>query len=235
LKLAQASALPPPTQEVLDPPRLLAGSSNAVTALIHLHRAESTSMTTSRQRMDTTTSWAITSTALVSTFALSNAQIPHGTFLFLMLVIFFFLQVEARRFCTFEVGRYRVLLLERWFYADVLGESVDRHWVPELIRALRTHCPMVNTAAALGWRLRRNYLWMYLIVFCVWVGKIALSGGPMTDPHSELATRASVGSISGIVVWAAVVVFYVWLILLAILAKRVYPMGDDRACVGWLR
>jgi uncharacterized membrane protein len=66
-------------------------STNAVTALIHLHRAE-VGLTTYRVRLDTTTSWAVTSSALVTTFALGNPQIPHVAFLFLASVILFFLQ-----------------------------------------------------------------------------------------------------------------------------------------------
>lgn len=202
--------------------------SDAITALIHLYRAEASGMTASRQRLDTTTSWAITSSALVTTFTLGNGQISHAAVLFLIFLNFFFLQVEARRFCALEAGRYRVLLLERWFYAEILGETVDPHWVPSLIRSLRTPYPRVSFAGALGWRLRRNYLWMYLTVLLVWVGKLALSG-PMANLRVDLAERASVGSIPGALVWAVVTVFYVWLILLAMLAKRLYPMGDERA------
>ena len=184
-------------------------------------------MTSSRQRLDTTTSWAITSSALVTTFTLGNTQISHAAILFLIFLNSFFLQVEARRFCAYEAGRYRVLLLERWFYAEILGETVDPQWTRSLIRALRTHYPRVSLAGALGWRLRRNYLWMYLTVLLVWLGKLALSGGAMTNVRVDLAERASVGSIPGVVVWAVVTLFYVWLILLAMLAKRLHPMGDE--------
>jgi uncharacterized membrane protein len=208
-----------------------ARSSNAITALIHLYRAEASGMTSSRQRLDTTTSWAITSSALVTTFTLGNTQISHAAILFLIFLNFFFLQVEARRFCAYEAGRYRVLLLERWFYAEMLGETVDPHWTRSLIRALRTHYPRVSFAGALGWRLRRNYLWMYLTVLFVWVGKLALSGGPMADIRIDLAERATVGSIPGVIVWSVITVFYVWLILLAMLAKRLHPVGDEESLV----
>jgi uncharacterized membrane protein len=225
-------ALLPPLSATTDgpsPPAAVARSNNAITALIHLYRAEASGITSSRQRLDTTTSWAITSSALVTTFTLGNSQISHAAILFLIFLNLFFLQVEARRFCAYEVGRYRVRLLERWFYSEILGEAVDPHWTRALIRALRTHYPRVSFAGALGWRLRRNYLWMYLTVLLVWVGKLALSGGPMADMRVDLAERATVGSISGVVVWAVITVFYVWLILLAMLAKRLHPEGDDQA------
>ena len=153
----------PPAREASSPAAPVARSSNADNALIHLYRAEASGMTSSRQRLDTTTSWAITSSALVTTFSLGNTQISHAAILFLIFLNFFFLQVEARRFCAYEVGRYRVLLLERWFYAEILGESVDPHWTRALIRALRTHYPRVSFAGALGWPCRpggaQNVVW----------------------------------------------------------------------------
>ena len=75
--------------------------------MIHLYRAEVGRMVTYRQRLDTTTNWAITSSALVTTFSLGNATIPHAAFLFLMFVNAFFLVVEARRFRVYEAAPQR--------------------------------------------------------------------------------------------------------------------------------
>ena len=221
--------LPDPALASLEasPPALAARANDAVTALIHLYRAEASGMTASRQRLDTTTSWAITSSALVTTFTLGNAQISHAAVLFLIFLNFFFLNLEARRYGAYELSRYRVVLLERWFYADILGAGVDSAWVRRLVHCLRTRHPRVSFHGALGWRLRRNYLWMYLAVLLVWMSKLALSGGPMANPLVELAGRANVGSVPGTLVWTVVMAFYLWLIFLALLAKRLYPLGDD--------
>jgi uncharacterized membrane protein len=216
-----------PLPDEASAPALTARANDAVNALIHLYRAEASGMTASRQRLDTTTSWAITSSALVITFTLGNAQISHAAILFLIFLNFFFLHLEARRFGAYEISRYRVVLLERWFYADILGAAVDSAWVRQLVHCLRTRHPRVSFPGALGWRLRRNYLWMYLAVLLVWMSKLALSGGPMANPSVELARRATVGSVPGVVVWAVVTAFYVWLIILALLAKRLYPLGAD--------
>jgi len=43
---------------------------------------------------------------------------------------------------------------------------------------------------ALGWRLRRNYLWIYLAVLVVWVAKLRITG----DPNGSLISDATVGS-----------------------------------------
>src|SRR5690348_2445656 len=92
-------------------PRKAELAPGALNALVHFYRAEVGRMTSYRQRLDTTTNWAITSSALVTTFSLGNASIPHAAFLFLMFVDAFFLVVEARRFRVYEAARYRVLLL----------------------------------------------------------------------------------------------------------------------------
>src|SRR5919199_2433727 len=75
--------------------------SGQLNALVHLYRAEVGRMVTYRQRLDTTTNWSITSSALVTTFALGNNTIPHEAFIFLMLINVFFLIVEARRFTVY--------------------------------------------------------------------------------------------------------------------------------------
>src|ERR1051326_628143 len=125
-------------------------SATTLTALVHLYRAEVGRMTAYRQRLDTTTNWAITSSALVTTFSLGNDSIPHAAFLFLMFVNGFFLITEARRFRVYEASRYRVLVMEHYFYPEVLGARGERDWQPALIEALRTpySYPPVGTLAS---------------------------------------------------------------------------------------
>jgi len=201
--------------------------SGQLNALIHLYRAEVGRMTTYRQRLDTTTNWSITSSALVTTFSLGNTLIPHEAFLFLMVINLFFLTVEARRFKVYEAARYRVLLLEHYFYPEVLGEGTPRDWRRALLEARRTpySFPPVGTLGAAGWRLRRNYLWIYLAVLLTWVAKLEIQGGPSAD----LFAAATIGRIPGVLVWAVVVVFYVALTAVGLLAQRSYPMGNEAA------
>src|SRR5919199_6466782 len=188
-------------------------SANTINALIHLYRAEVGRMTAYRQRLDTTTNWGITSSALVTTFALGNTQISHAAFLFLMFINFFFLVVEARRFRVYEAARFRVLILEHYFYPEVLGEPVPPRWLDSLLDSLKTpfSYPSVGVLGAMGWRLRRNYLWIYLIVLITWVAKLNLEYGPLdpNQPLVDLLQRASIGSLPGPLVWLGLVLFYV--------------------------
>lgn len=183
-------------------------------------------MTAYRQRLDTTTNWAITSSALVTTFSLGNNSIPHAAFLFLMFVNGFFLITEARRFRVYEASRYRVLLMERYFYPEVMGQRGERDWQPALIEALRTpySFPPVGTLASIGWRLRRNYLWIYAAVLLTWLAKLEISGG-----SADLIAAAAFGRVPGPVIWVVVVVVYAALLAIGLLAKRTYPMGSDAA------
>jgi uncharacterized membrane protein len=190
-------------------------------------------MTSYRQRLDTTTNWGITSSALVTTFALGNNQISHAAFLFLMFINFFFLVVEARRFRVYEAARFRVLILERYFYPEVLGEAVPPRWVDSLLDSLKTpfSYPTVGVLGAMGWRLRRNYLWIYLIVLVTWITKLNLEYGPLdaSQPVADLLQRASIGSLPGPLVVAGVFLFYVLMAAIGFLAERTYPMGDEAA------
>src|ERR1051326_5150300 len=197
-------------------------SSTTLTALVHLYRAEVGRLTAYRQRLESTTNWAITSSALVTTFSLGNATITHGAFLFLMFVNGFFLLAEARRFRAYEAARYRVLLMERYFYPEVMGERTERAWRPALLEALRTpySYPPVGLLAAIGWRLRRNYIWIYAAVLLTWLAKLEISGG-------DLLNAAAVGRVPAAVTWAFVVVVYAGLMAIALLAKRTYPEGSE--------
>jgi uncharacterized membrane protein len=222
---APASSVVMPADGVQKAPREEL-SASALNALVHFYRAEVGRMTAYRQRLDTTTNWAITSSALVTTFSLGNTSIPHVAFLFLMLINVFFLVVEARRFRVYEAARYRVLLLEHYFYPEVLGEGSPRAWKPALIESLRTpySYPPVGMLAAAGWRLRRNYLWIYAAVLLVWVAKLELTGG-----SPDLLADAAIGRLPGLAVWALVACGYAGLAAIGLLAKRRYPMGSEAA------
>jgi uncharacterized membrane protein len=202
-------------------------SAGALTALVHLYRAEVGRMTSYRQRLDTTTNWAITSSALVTTFALGNASIPHAAFLFLMFMNVFFLVVEGRRFRVYEAARFRVLLMERYAYPEMLGEGGATNWRPALMESLRTpySYPPVGMLSAAGWRLRRNYLWIYAAVLLVWIAKLEIAGNASAD----LIAGAAIGRLPGIAVWVLVACLYVALGAIGVLAKRSYPMGSEAA------
>lgn len=204
-----------------------ARSANQINALIHLYRAEMGRLTAFRTRLDTTTSWTVTTATIVTTFGLTNKEVPESAFLFVMFAVFFFLHLEARRYRSYEASRYKILLLERYFYPEMLGFPVDPAWTDRLVEALRSPHRQLNYLGALGWRLRRNYLWLYIAVFVIWLGKLHLKGEPSYDV-STLVSRATIDGIPGWLVFCLVGVFYAGLIAIAVGAHRIYPLGDEQ-------
>jgi uncharacterized membrane protein len=137
--------------------------------------------------------------------------------------------VESRRFRAYEASRHRVHLIERSFYREVLGEgSPDPRWTDQLLEALEQPGLTVNSLGALGWRLRRNYVWIITAVLVTWLGKLYLSGEPAASPEQLLA-RAVIGPIPGWLVASVVLLCYAIVVAIAVGARRIFPLGDDEA------
>ncbi|WP_084047806.1 DUF2270 domain-containing protein [Deinococcus hopiensis] len=202
-------------------------STNAANALIHLYRAEVGKMTAYRQRLDMTTNWSVVTTAGLASFALGDPNNSHATFLFAMFMNYFFLRLEARRFRTYEIARHRVRIMERFFYPAMLGDRVDPGWHHLLLAELSKPRSPMSRADALGWRLNRNYLWIYTAVLLAWFAKLDLAqpkGWVLEFP--EALSLADIGNFPGWLVFAGVFVFYAFLIVLAIRAARMYPLEE---------
>ena len=98
---------------------------NVVNSIIHLHRAEISTMTAYRIRMDTSTNWAVSMISALTVFALNNANVPHPFFLILLFLNTVFLVIESRRFSLFAFSRNRVLVIERGFFGRSLLRDVS--------------------------------------------------------------------------------------------------------------
>jgi len=203
-------------------------SPNVVNALIHLYRAEMGRLTTYRVRLDTTTNWAITTSALVISFTFANPQIPHVAILFLLFLDYFFLQVEARRFRAYESSRYRIHVIERFFYPQMLGAAVRSGWTDHLVDVLQSPGLTVNFFGAVGWRLRRNYLWIYAVVLLAWIAKLYVQAAP-PESAADWLDRVAFGAIPGWLIALAVASFVAYLVAVAAWARRIYPFGDEEA------
>jgi len=143
-----------------------------------------------------------------------------------MFIDYFFLHLEARRFQSYETSRYRVQLLERTFYPSALGARIDYPWVDQTIDVLGGPGMRVSYLGAVGWRLRRTYLWIFLAIFLAWASKLDVAGWSNLD----FISRAAVGSVPGWLVWLVVVGLYGWLIGLAAFARRTYCFGSEEGC-----
>lgn len=205
----------------------LSYSTNTTNALIHLYRAEVGKMTAYRQRLDMTTNWSVVTTAGLASFALGDPTNSHATFLFAMFMNYFFLRLEARRFRTYEIAHHRVRIMERFFYPAMLGDRVDPGWHQLLLAELAKPRSPMSRADATGWRLNRNYLWIYAAVLFAWLAKLDLDqpkGWVLEFP--DALSLADIGSFPGWAVFLVVGCFYAYLIVLAVRAARTYPLEE---------
>jgi len=173
-----------------------------------------------RDRLDRTTNWAITGVGAMLSVSLSSPQSHHGVLLFAMVLIFLMLYIESRRYRFFHVYRSRVRLMERNYYVRIFSarDMIDMtHWMNQLGEDLRLPRFTITTTQAMARRLRRNYIWLFLILLLAWLLKTTTSvlqaAGAAEIVHStgELFRNAAIGSVPGLVVVILIVSFYGWM------------------------
>ncbi len=185
------------------------------TAMVHLFRAEVSRANVWRQRLDTTTNWAVITTGAVVSLAFTQAAVSHLVILLNLLLLTIFLVTEARRYRYYELWSSRVRMMETDFFAAMLVPPFkpSPDWAEGMAETLlRPEFP-ISELEALGRRLRRNYLWIYLIIGIAWVAKLSLFPEPIKY-ISEISQHAGVGAISGQWIISAVAIFYIFLLLL---------------------
>jgi uncharacterized membrane protein len=188
-----------------------------VTAMVHLFRAEIQRANVWRQRLDTTTNWAVVSTGAVLSIAFSQPNIHHGIIILNTLLVMWFLFIEARRYRYYELWSYRVRLMETDFFAAMLVPPFhpSPEWAESLAENLLTPSFPISLWEAFGRRLRRNYFWIFLILYASWVSKIWLFPTPAVTLN-EFISRSTVGPISGEIMITLGLIYYSFLALVAI-------------------
>jgi uncharacterized membrane protein len=172
--------------------------SEFTTAMVHLYRGEVQRANVWRQRLDSTTNWAVITAGAAITFALGNAFGHHGVIILNMLLITLFLFIEARRYRYYELFASRVRLMETDFFAAMFvppfGPAAD--WAESMAENLLHPHFTISTWEAVGRRFRRNYMWIYVVLAMAWVAKSALFPTPLTT-WPEFVERSAVGVIPG--------------------------------------
>jgi uncharacterized membrane protein len=191
------------------------------TAMVHLYRAEITRANSWRSRLDVTTNWALVSTGAAVSFAFGQQAIHHTVIILNTVLITLFLVIEARRYRYYELWSYRTRLMETDFYAAMLVPPFkpDPDWSGKLAESLLNPQFTVSNWEAIGRRLRRNYLWVYLVLLIAWVAKLLLYPTAMTS-WGQVIDRAHMGSVPGELVMGLVVAFYLGLLVVAVTTLR---------------
>ena len=194
-------------------------------AMIHFFRAEVARANAWRQRLDTTTNWAVVTTGAVVSFAFSQTESSHIVILLNLILVTLFLLIEARRYRYYELWSYRVRLMETDFFAAMLVPPFQPspEWAESLAENLLHPQFPISEWEAVGRRLRRNFLWIYAIIGLSWLAKLGLFPELAATPQ-EFFEHAALGPLSG--QW---VVVFVALFFAALLGFALATVGLQKS------
>src|SRR6185295_3428241 len=187
------------------------------TAMIHFYRGEVQRSNTWRNRLDTTTNWAVITAGATLSFVFSSPSNPHFVIPINSILVAIFLLMEARRYRYYEIWSSRVRIIETGYFAQLLapeGAAPDESWAEHLAADLITPHFTITEWEAVGRRLRRNYLWIFALLALSWNLKVYLHPFPARD-FNAFIDRATVGLVPG---WAVFVVGVLFNAAIAIFA-----------------
>lgn len=219
----------------LPQPGLPAGTGEHTTAMAHYYRAEMARMSSWRDRLDRTSNWAMTVVAALLSVSLSTPSAHHGVLLFAVLLVSLLLYIESRRYRFYDVYRMRVRQFERHYFAPLFSASVTdpgrAPWLDVLAEDLRHPSFRIDLPTAVIRRLRRNYVWMYVILLLGWMLKITspkltVEGVPQDTALSlgVILDNAALGPIPG---WAIILPMAALYVVIAVASLRGRRRADD--------
>src|SRR6476660_8485363 len=179
------------------------------TAMIHFYRGEVQRSNTWRNRLDTTTNWAVITAGATLSFVFSSPNNPHFVIPINSILVMIFLLMEARRYRYYEIWSSRVRIIETGYFAHLLmpdSRPADESWAEHLAADLTTPHFTITEWEAVGRRLRRNYLWIFVLLALSWNLKVYLSPLPARD-FNAFIDRATVGVVPGWMVFVVGIVF----------------------------
>ena len=203
-------------------------ASEFTTAMVHFFRAEVHRANIWRQRLDTTTNWAVVATGAAISFAFSEPQGHSSVILLNIMLITMFLWIEGRRYRYYELWSSRIRLMETDFFAAMLVPpfSPAPDWAESLAEHLLKPHFSISMLEALGRRLRRNYWWLFIVLTISWLGKLYLHP-TVASSLSEIYTRAAVGPVAGGWVIAATFTYVAGMLLLGILTVGLHDASGE--------
>ena len=178
-----------------------------VNAMSHFYRGEMSRIMVWRQRLDVTTNWAITSTTAIITIAFSTREVPHIIFFFNLAIVSVLLWIEARRYRFYDAFRARVRMLEAHFLVPMVMENremLQGEWKKLVCEDLILPCFKIARLEAIGRRLKRNYMFIFILILVAWLTKIFLHA---TAPITDFVTFYHALHIGHIPSWLVALVF----------------------------
>jgi uncharacterized membrane protein len=194
-----------------------------VNAMSHFYRGELGRIMVWRQRLDITTNWAITSSTAIITIAFANAGVPHIIFFFNLAIVWGMLWIEARRYRFYDAFRARVRMLEAHFLVPMVMENRDMlqgEWKKLVCEDLILPCFKITKLEAIGRRLKRNYVFIFILIMVAWITKIFLHADHAMDSIPDFYRALRVGHIPSWLVAAIFVGTFISVIGITIYVSR---------------
>ncbi|HEY0547758.1 MAG TPA: DUF2270 domain-containing protein [Pyrinomonadaceae bacterium] len=219
------------------------------TAMIHFYRGEVQRSNTWRNRLDTTTNWAVLTAGATLSFVFSSPNNPHFVIPINSILVAIFLLMEARRYRYYEIWSSRVRVLETGYFAQMLAPDAveqDKAWAEHLANDLITPHFTISEWEAIGRRLRRNYLWIFALLALSWNLKVYLHPLP-AHTFETFIDRATVGIVPGSIVFICGVIFNLAVLIFAVgtvrlrdatgevLPKHEFSMRPFQRVTSWTR
>ncbi|MDY6788373.1 MAG: DUF2270 domain-containing protein [Candidatus Nanohaloarchaea archaeon] len=191
--------------------------------LTHMYRGEVQRSNTWRERIDSTTTWAIIVTAGILTWVFSSPQNPHIVTILGGVIVTFFSIIEARRYRYFDIWRTRVRVLEENVIAPSINPEEDgksSKWRKALAEDLEKPSFKMTNWEAWRRRMKRNYIWIISFLFLSWIIKV-LMHPEVSRTFSHFVKSASTLGIPGWLVLVLVAVPYLILLTAVIQEEKV--------------
>jgi uncharacterized membrane protein len=171
-----------------------------VNAMSHFYRGELGRIMVWRQRLDITTTWAITSTTTIVTVAFSFREIPHIIFFFNLVIVFMMLWIEARRYRFYDAFRGRVRMLEAHFLVPIVSQNpglLGGEWQRLVCEDLILPSFKISKLEAVGRRLKRNYVFIIAIILVAWMTKLFMHATPAVVSWATFYDALGAGELPG--------------------------------------
>ena len=178
-----------------------------VNAMSHFYRGELGRSMVWRQRLDVTTNWAITSSTAIITIAFSTREVPHIVFFFNLAIVAVLLWIESRRYRFYDAFRARIRMLEAHFLVPMVMENrelLQGEWKKLVCEDLILPSFKITKLEAIGRRLKRNYVFIFILILVAWLTKIFLHA---TAPINDVVSFYHALRIGHIPSWVVAMVF----------------------------
>lgn len=178
-----------------------------VNTMIHFYRGELGRIMSWRQRLDVTTTWAVTSTTSIITISFSLKGIPHIVFFFNIAYVWMLLWIEARRYRLYDAFRGRVRMVESHFLVPMILQNPNLlvgEWKRLVCEDLILPSFKISKLEAVGRRMS-NYVFIFLIIIVAWTLKIFVHAQPPIDSFGAFYRALAVQSLPS---WVAAIIFF---------------------------